>query len=176
MMPNYFNLTSMVCIRPAEVGDLIQMQQCNLFNLPENYNMQYWMYHLFSWTYLPQVAVDELTGKVVGYVLAKMEEIPRTDAKLKDFVPHGHITSISVLRDYRKLGIATKLMQATHEVMQKVYGAKYSSLHVRVSNRAALGMYSDILKYEIVDTEYEYYADKEHAYDMCLFFDPSVRD
>ena len=27
-------------------------------------------------------------------------------------IPHGHITSISVLRDYRKLGIATKLMRA----------------------------------------------------------------
>jgi len=44
-------------------------------------------------------------------VLAKMEEESIND---KDFVPHGHITSISVLRDYRKLGIATKLMRASH--------------------------------------------------------------
>ena len=100
----------MVCIRPAVIGDLLQMQQCNLFNLPENYNMRYWMYHLMTWSHLPQVAVDEATGKIVGYVLSKMED-ESTD---KDFVPHGHITSISVLRDYRKLGIATKLMRATH--------------------------------------------------------------
>ena len=94
----------------------------------------------------------------------------------EDPIAHGHITSISVLRDYRKLGIATKLMRAAHTQMQTVYGAKYCSLHVRVSNRAALGMYSDVLKYEIIDTEIEYYADKEDAYDMVLFFDNSVRD
>jgi hypothetical protein len=33
-----------------------------------------------------------------------------------------------------------------------------------------------VLKYEIIDLEFEYYADREHAYDMCLFFDKSVRD
>ena len=86
---------------------MLEMQQCNLFNLPENYNMRYWRYHLMSWTHLPQVAVDEATGKIVGYVLAKMEEN-------EEEIPHGHITSISVLRDYRKLGIATKLMRAAH--------------------------------------------------------------
>lgn len=122
---------------------------------------------------MPHVAVEEHTGKIVGYVLSKMED---DHNKKDDFVQHGHITSISVLRDYRKLGIATKLMRATHMQMVDVYGAKYCSLHVRQSNRAAIGMYADVLKYEIIDLEYEYYADKEHAYDMCLFFDPSVRD
>ena len=148
---------------------MLEMQQCNLFNLPENYNMRYWMYHLMSWTHLPQVAVDEATGKIVGYVLAKMEED-------NDEVPHGHITSISVLRDYRKLGIATKLMRAAHHQMKTIYGAKYCSLHVRVSNRVALGLYVDVLNYEIVETEVEYYADKEDAFDMVLFFDKSVRE
>ena len=47
---------------------------------------------------------------------------------------------------------------------------------MRESNRAAIGMYADVLKYEIIDREYEYYADKEHAFDMCLFFDAEVRD
>jgi ribosomal protein S18 acetylase RimI-like enzyme len=101
----------MVCIRPARVTDLLEMQQCNLFNLPENYNMRYWMYHLMTWSYLPQVAIDEQTGRIVGYVLAKMED----DNGKEEFVPHGHITSISVLRDYRKLGIATRLMRAAHQ-------------------------------------------------------------
>ena len=60
--------------------------------------------------------------------------------------------------------------------MQTIYGAKYCSLHVRVSNRVALGLYVDVLNYEVVDTEVEYYADKEDAYDMALFFDKTVRD
>ena len=37
-------------------------------------------------------------------------------------------------------------------------------------------MYADVLKYEIIDIEVEYYADKEDAYDMILFFDSSVRE
>lgn len=162
----------MVCIRPARVGDLLEMQQCNLFNLPENYNMRYWLYHLMTWTYLPQVAIDEASGRIVGYVLSKMED----DTDKFEKIAHGHITSISVLRDYRKLGIATKLMRATHAQMTSVYNAAYCSLHVRISNRAARGMYEDVLNYEVVDVENEYYADKEDALDMVLFFDKAVRE
>ena len=60
--------------------------------------------------------------------------------------------------------------------MVSVYDAKYCSLHVRVSNRAAFSMYSEVLSYEIVELEKQYYADKEDAYDMCLFFDMQIRE
>lgn len=33
-----------------------------------------------------------------------------------DAEPHGHVTSLAVLRTHRKLGIATKLMRATREL------------------------------------------------------------
>ena len=32
--------------------------------------------------------------------------------------------------------------------MQEYYGASFASLHVRVSNRAALSMYKDVLGFE----------------------------
>ena len=88
---------------------------------------------------------------------------------------HGHITSISVLRPYRKLGIATKLMEAsrkayTDKEMIEVYDAEYVSLHVRVGNRAAFSLYSSSLAYQIHDTEAKYYADGEDAYDMRRVF------
>lgn len=41
----------------------------------------------------------------MGYVLAKMEEEPT------DGVAHGHITSLSVMRTHRRLGIAERLMK-----------------------------------------------------------------
>ena len=44
--------------------------------------------------------------------MAKIEE--DEDHKLKPGVVEAHITSLSVLRTHRKLGIATKLMRATH--------------------------------------------------------------
>ena len=78
---------------------------------------------------------------------------------------------MSVLRTHRKLGIATKLMQATHYQMQRVYGCKICSLRVRVTNRAAYTLYKDVLGYEVHDVDKEYYADKEDAYDMRVTFE-----
>lgn len=93
----------MVSIRRATVDDLMNMQHCNLMCLPENYQMKYYFYHALTWPQLSYVAEDD-TGKIVGYVLAKMEEDPGE-------TPHGHITSLAVLRSHRRLGVAYKLMR-----------------------------------------------------------------
>lgn len=56
-------------------------------------------------------------------------------------------------------------MCADH-AMAECFGAKYSSLHVRVTNRAAFHLYSETLGYQVHDREEKYYADGEDAYDM----------
>lgn len=142
----------------------MQMQQCNLLCLPENYQFKYYLYHILSWPQLLQVAEAD-GGKIVGYVLAKMEE----DAA----EPHGHITSVAVARTHRKLGLATKLMSATHKAMEEVFGAKYVSLHVRVTNRVAVHLYTGTLGYQIHDVEGKYYADGEDAYEMRKYLGAS---
>jgi peptide alpha-N-acetyltransferase len=107
-------------------------------------------------------------GQIVGYVLAKMEE----DAS----PPHGHITSLAVLRTYRKCGIATRLMNEAHARMQEAFGSHYCSLHVRYTNRAAFHLYSETLGYKIDEVEKGYYADGEDAYAMkCTFNVPVVK-
>ncbi len=113
-----------VIIRQAKIEDLQSMQNANLHNLPENYILKYYMYHQLTWPEASYVAVtttdptDDFENgkgdpayvrgkeKVVGYVLAKMEDDPNADP-----IPHGHITSISVMRTYRRMGIAEKLMR-----------------------------------------------------------------
>jgi len=154
----------MVSIRPATIDDLPAMQHANLCCLPENYQMKYYLYHALSWPQLLYVAED-YGGKIVGYVLAKMEE----DSEQK----HGHITSLAVLRSHRKMGVATKLMQAAQHAMEETFGAEYVSLHVRVTNRAAFTLYHDTLGYRIHETESKYYADNEDAYMMRKMFDIS---
>src|SRR3954465_13736957 len=81
--------------------------------------------------------------KIVGYVLAKMEEDP------PDGVQHGHITSLSVMRTHRRLGIAERLMRLSQRAMAEVFNASYVSLHVRMSNTAALHLYRDTLGFEV---------------------------
>jgi N-alpha-acetyltransferase 10/11 len=123
----------MINIRPATVQDMLDMQNANLHNLPENYQSKYYLYHSTSWPQLSFVACDATTGQVVGYVLAKMEEELEPDQR-----PHGHITSLSVMRKYRRLGIAQRLMIMAQKAMARVFAADHVSLHVRKSNRAAL--------------------------------------
>lgn len=50
--------------------------------------------------------------------------------------------------------------------MEEVFGAKYSSLHVRVTNRGAFHLYNKTLGYHVNDREEKYYADGEDAFDM----------
>eukprot|EP00953_Heterococcus_sp_UTEX-ZZ885_P021184 11830-Heterococcus_DN1.PRE.1 len=85
-------------------------------------------------------------------------------------IPHGHITSLAVLRTHRKRGIATALMRASQLCMQEAFSADNVSLHVRKSNAGAFHLYTRTLGYEICKTEIGYYADGEDAYDMKLQF------
>ncbi|KAJ2003103.1 N-terminal acetyltransferase A complex catalytic subunit ard1 [Coemansia thaxteri] len=131
----------MIIIRQARAGDEIGMQHCNLTNLPENYDMKYYLYHLASWPGLSFVAENE-KGRLVGYVLAKLSEDEACDA------PDGHITSLSVMRSYRRLGLAERLMSQAQRAMVEVYNSTCVSLHVRVSNQAAFSLYKHTLKFE----------------------------
>lgn len=135
----------------------MNMQHCNLLCLPENYQMKYYFYHGLSWPQLSYVAEDD-QGKIVGYVLAKMEEESDTS--------HGHITSLAVKRTNRRLGLAQKLMDQTSRAMLECFSARYVSLHVRKSNRAALHLYENTLKFKVSEIEPKYYADGEDAYAM----------
>ncbi|WWC65280.1 uncharacterized protein I303_107897 [Kwoniella dejecticola CBS 10117] len=140
-------------IRQATIDDLIGMQNANLLNLPENYTFKY--FHVHS---LPA-------------------DYPREDEPSPNTEPSGHVTSISVLRPYRRLGLANKLMKQSQEAMVAHYNASHITLHVRKSNRAAISLYRDTLGFEVHAMEKAYYADGEDAYGMrYLFKKPGVVD
>ncbi|KAE8164655.1 acyl-CoA N-acyltransferase [Aspergillus tamarii] len=166
---------------PSYIDLLPSIQTCNITNLPENYFLKYYLYHALTWPQLSFVAVvrpkngyskhtapggaataSEQYPKVVGYVLAKMEEEPT------DGVAHGHITSLSVMRTHRRLGIAERLMRMSQRAMAESHRAHYVSLHVRVSNTAALRLYRDTLGFQVETVESKYYADGEDAYAMRM--------
>ena len=152
---------------PSHISLLPSIQTCNITNLPENYFLKYYLYHALTWPQLSFVAVVRTSKpqkypKVVGYVLAKMEEDP------PDGIQHGHITSLSVMRTHRRLGIAERLMRLSQRAMAEVFNASYVSLHVRMSNTAALHLYRDTLGFEVEKVEAKYYADGEDAFAMRM--------
>ena len=178
------------------------MQNANLHNLPENYMMKYYMYHILSWPELSFVATttdvdiepetqdaneedymlmnDNLGNsikldptyvkpgeKLIGYVLTKMND----DPDQANEPANGHITSLSVMRTFRRMGLAEKLMRQALFALREVNQATYVSLHVRQSNRAALHLYRDTLKFEVLSIEKSYYQDGEDAYAMKKVLD-----
>lgn len=143
--------------------------------------MKYYFYHGLSWPQLSFIA-EEADGEIVGYVLAKMQVILRSKCCLReedpDDLPYGHITSLAVKRSHRRLGMARTLMNLASRAMVENFQARYVSLHVRKSNRAALTLYTKNLGFQWVfcfallfssrafDVEPKYYADGEDAYAM----------
>ncbi|KAJ3756727.1 acyl-CoA N-acyltransferase [Lentinula raphanica] len=143
-------------IRLARPEDLAGMQ--------ERSRLHSGMYHIMTWPQLSFVAEND-KGNIVGYVLAKIDE----ESEEQGGVIHGHVNSISVLRSYRRLGLAKRLMMLSQDAMYSVYKAKYVSLHVRKSNLAAIGLYRDTLGFEVAEMEKKYYGDGEDAYVMKLY-------
>jgi peptide alpha-N-acetyltransferase len=158
-------------IRLLHPSDIPHVQHANITNLPEkyvldipnpflfpsnirlkilvklilnySYFMKYYLYHALSWPQLSYVAVDVSRPKktpydyprVVGYVLAKMEEDP------PDGVQHGHITSLSVMRTHRRLGIAEKLMKQSREFVASFWlSCPYCDIKIRYWGRMGGGM------------------------------------
>ncbi|KAI4838733.1 N-terminal acetyltransferase A complex catalytic subunit ARD1 [Plasmodium brasilianum] len=150
----------MLSIRKSNVYDLLSMQECNSINLPENYSMRYYFYHALSWPSLSQIAEDG-KGKVCGYTLGKLEE--ENEKK-------GHLTSVAVLKTYRKQKLAFYLITQTHQYVNDIYNVDNICLHVRISNSAALNLYYNLLNYKVKGTEPLYYGNKEDAYLMEYVF------
>lgn len=77
-------------------------------------------------------------------------------------VPVGHITSIAVLPEYRRRGIAQDLLaQLHHQLERHLEQPGTVGLHVRKSNAAAIKLYQDRFGYKIKETLKCYYQDGE---------------
>jgi ribosomal protein S18 acetylase RimI-like enzyme len=144
----------MISIRQMLIEDILEVQNCNIQCLPENYQVKYYVYHLISWPACSFVAIDLDYLSLVGYILGKLEENQEQI--------NGHITSIAIFPDYRNKGVASKLMEKCLESFIK-NRAVLVTLHVRKSNTVALALYEKKFMFEVINEEKKYYADGESA-------------
>ena len=97
----------------------------------------------------------------MGYIMGKSEA--RHNNPL-DW--HGHVTAISVGDEFRRIGVAARLMKYLEDVSEskKCY---FVDLFVRISNTVAVGMYK-AFGYVVFRTIEGYYTGPpdEDAYDM----------
>lgn len=111
---------------------------------------------MLTWPSLCAVC-EAPNGQMMGYILGKAEG----QGKLW----HGHVTAVTVSSDYRRLGIASRLMNYLEKGSEVSYNAHFVDLFVRVTNVLAQIMYTG-LGYTVYRRVLEYYSGEEDAFDM----------
>uniref|UniRef100_A0A8C3WCU2 N-alpha-acetyltransferase 20 n=1 Tax=Catagonus wagneri TaxID=51154 RepID=A0A8C3WCU2_9CETA len=104
-----------------------------------------------------------------GGLLSRAEVMGKAEGSVAREEWHGHVTALSVAPEFRRLGLAAKLMELLEEISERK-GGFFVDLFVRVSNQVAVNMYKQ-LGYSVYRTVIEYYSASngepdEDAYDM----------
>ncbi|MEM1583947.1 MAG: ribosomal protein S18-alanine N-acetyltransferase [Nitrososphaerota archaeon] len=149
--------------REASEKDLIAVMNINRICLPENYT--YGFFEMILHSYPKSFLVAEIDGHIAGYIMCRVERILSRFQRFK-ISKAGHVISIAVLPEYRKIGIASSLLKNAMKVLREVYGCSEIFLEVRVSNIPAINLYEKIgfIKVDIIK---KYYIDGEDAYVMA---------
>ncbi len=137
--------------------------QINLNSLPEHYTEYFFESILKE---LPEAfIVAEYEGKIIGYVMCKIEFGFSNFRKL-GFVKKGHVVSIAILDEHRRKNVGTILMEeAINGLVSRRNEEIY--LEVRISNSPAIKMYEK-LNFNVKSRLKSYYRDGEDAYLMAL--------
>ncbi len=150
-------------IRRATHKDLIPVIEINLKTLPEHYSDYFYEELLKD---VPEAfLIAELEGKVIGYILCKIEH-GFSNFKRLGFVKKGHLVSVAVLPEKRRGGLGTALVE------EAIKGINLRSCHefyleVRCSNTDAVRMYEK-LEFTATSRQKSYYRDGEDAYIMGI--------
>lgn len=157
-------------IRRATHGDLIPVIEINLKTLPEHYSDYFYEELLRD---CPEAfLVAESEGKVIGYILCKIEH-GFSNFKRLGFVKKAHLVSIAILPEKRRGGLGSAL------VSEAIKGINLRSCHefyleVRCSNTDAVGMYQK-LGFGVASRQKTYYRDGEDAYIMGIELEPDKK-
>ena len=143
-------------LRPMVLDDLQRFNNINLDYWTEMYTTSFYTTYLIKDPDLCVVA-ESSSGALAGYLLAKVEGTGL------DW--HSHISAISVSPEFRKLGVARKLLDYFETVSEDTHFCYFADLYVRVSNDVAIEMYRK-RGYEVFRVVTGYYSGEEDAYDM----------
>lgn len=146
----------MTTIRRFKCDDLFTFNNVNLDLLTETYNLPFYLQYLAKWPEYYLFA-EGPGQRCQGYIMGKAE------GEGENW--HGHVTAVTVAPEYRRQGLANKLMELLEEITIKRHDGYFVDLFVRVSNSVAIGMYKKF-GYSVYRQVLNYYSGEEDAFDM----------
>ncbi|KAF4070996.1 hypothetical protein AMELA_G00279880 [Ameiurus melas] len=126
----------MTTLRAFNCDDLFKFNNINLDPLTETYGIPFYLQYLAHW---PEyfIVAEAPGGELMGYIMGKAEgSVAREEW-------HGHVTALSVAPEFRRLGLAAKLMDMLEEISERK-GGFFVDLFVRGSNQVAVNMYKQL--------------------------------
>lgn len=131
-------------------------------DLSEPYSVFTYRYFVNIWPTLCEMVHNE-DGDLVGVVVCKMDDH-------KSGRKRGYIGMLAVRADYRKLKLATKLVQIVLDRMKEM-GADECVLEAEVTNLGALGLYRS-LGFLRTKHLHNYYLSGSDAFRLKRIFTP----
>uniref|UniRef100_UPI003AAE173B N-alpha-acetyltransferase 20 isoform X2 n=1 Tax=Centroberyx gerrardi TaxID=166262 RepID=UPI003AAE173B len=102
----------MTTLRAFTCDDLFKFNNINLDPLTETYGIPFYLQYLAHW---PEyfIVAEAPGGELMGYIMGKAEgSVAREEW-------HGHVTALSVAPEFRRLGLAAKLMEMLEEISER---------------------------------------------------------
>ncbi|KAG7193732.1 N-terminal acetyltransferase [Scheffersomyces spartinae] len=135
----------MSSIRPFQMDDLFSVNPINIDPLTENFNPSFYSQYLIEWPTFFFKSTEETHGlfdqlyEISGYMMGK------TEGRLDKKEWHTHITAVTVMPTYRRLGLAQGLcVQLEKMSVGGVYDTLFVDLFVKVTNSLAYKMYKGL--------------------------------
>jgi len=152
------NNYSLRAFTPADVEAVVSI---NRACLPENYAPYFF---LDTFNSSPQTfIVAESQGRVVGYIMCRIEH-GFSDVRKLHFAKKGHIISVAVMPEFRRMTIGRGLVESALLALSNL-SADECFLEVRVTNDPAIELYGK-LGFQVTRTIARYYYDGSDAYVM----------
>ena len=151
-------------LKQFEEEDINEVLHINWTCLPEHYT-KYFILNI-SQRFPKAFFVAQVDKEIIGYIMCRIET-GLSMIKKFNIAKKGHIISIAVLPNYRRMGIGKALISKILQVSLPTYNAEECYLEVRPSNKEALLLYRKF-GFEQVKVINHYYRDGESAYIMAL--------
>ncbi|XP_062353833.1 N-alpha-acetyltransferase 20 isoform X3 [Cinclus cinclus] len=116
----------MTTLRAFTCDDLFRFNNINLDPLTETYGIPFYLQYLAHW---PEyfIVAEAPGGELMGYIMGKAEgSVAREEW-------HGHVTALSVAPEFRRLGLAAKLMELLEEISEKYEKSSFQRYREEIS-------------------------------------------